>query len=84
METFIDVARDSDFPLENLPFGIFSDRETTRPRPGVALGRQVVDVAKLHEKGLLTGAELNRRDCLARVVRLGSGKAVRSGVRRRH
>ena len=76
MNTFVDVAHDSDFPLENLPFGIFSDKDTTKPRPGVALGKHVVDVAMLYEKGLLTGAELNKRDCFTQVVHLGSEEIV--------
>src|SRR6266446_4741669 len=40
LKSFIDVARDSHFPLENLPFGVFKPREGPA-RIGVALGRPV-------------------------------------------
>ena len=52
LKSFIDVARDSHFPLENLPFGVFKPREGPA-RIGVALGEDVVDLAALEEAGLL-------------------------------
>jgi fumarylacetoacetase len=42
-----------DFPIQNLPFGIFSD--TGNPRPGVAIGDRIVDLAALSNAGLLDG-----------------------------
>lgn len=42
------------FPIQNLPFGIFRRRGTTEtPRVGVALGDQVVDLARAVRLGLL-------------------------------
>ncbi|RGA50946.1 fumarylacetoacetase, partial [Klebsiella pneumoniae] len=38
---------DTHFPLENLPFGIFSTKENPSPRAGVALGDQVIDLGVL-------------------------------------
>jgi fumarylacetoacetase len=51
LKSFIDVAPDSHFPLENLPYGIFRPRNGAA-RVGVALGEYVVDLAVLEEKGL--------------------------------
>ncbi|MEP6937692.1 MAG: fumarylacetoacetase [Chthoniobacterales bacterium] len=50
LRSFIDVASDSHFPLENLPWGIFNP--TGGPaRAGVAIGDQVLDVSLLAEAG---------------------------------
>src|SRR6202040_1978729 len=50
LRSFIDVAPDSHFPLENLPFGIFKLRNGAAS-VGVAIGEYVVDLAVLEEKG---------------------------------
>ncbi|HEV8233630.1 MAG TPA: hypothetical protein VGP84_03495, partial [Gemmatimonadaceae bacterium] len=44
----------SDFPIQNLPFGVF--KRTGRhdpPRVGVAIGDQIVDVSACLDEGLL-------------------------------
>ena len=53
-----------DFPIQNLPFGIFA-RETSDPgRVGVAVGAMIVDVTAVHAEGLLDGdAEIAGREC---------------------
>src|ERR1022692_1961644 len=53
MKSFIDVAPDSHFPIQNLPFGIFKPRDIVAraPRVGVAIGDYVVDLSVLEEKG---------------------------------
>jgi fumarylacetoacetase len=54
--SFVEVAPDSHFPLQNLPYGIFSTRADPNPRAGVAIGDRVLDLAALEESGLLTVA----------------------------
>jgi len=45
---------DSDFPIQNLPFGVFSRRGATEPlRIGVAIGDEVLDLLHCRELGLL-------------------------------
>ena len=51
--SFIDVATDSDFPIQNLPYGIFSEATNHQRRVGVALGEWVVDLAQLEAHGFL-------------------------------
>jgi len=51
LKSFIDIPADSDFPLENLPFGVFKPRDG-KARAGVALGEYVVDLAALERAGL--------------------------------
>ncbi|MDQ6624837.1 MAG: fumarylacetoacetase, partial [Verrucomicrobiota bacterium] len=53
LRSFIDVAPDSHFPIQNLPFGIFKPRDG-RARAGVAIGDQILDLNFLEAKGLLT------------------------------
>lgn len=45
---------DNDFPIQNLPFGIFSTAAQPAPRAGVAIGDQIVDLSILESAGLLT------------------------------
>ncbi|HUB97058.1 MAG TPA: fumarylacetoacetase, partial [Stellaceae bacterium] len=45
---------DTDFPIQNLPLGIFR-RPGTAPRGGVAIGDHVFDLAAGYEAGLFSG-----------------------------
>ena len=48
-------APESDFPIQNLPFGVFGLRDGAPPRGGVAIGDHVLDVAACARAGLLGG-----------------------------
>src|SRR5579885_1591647 len=54
LESWLAVAPGSDFPIQNLPFGIFKVAGGL-PRIGVALGDKVLDVYAACESGLLDG-----------------------------
>jgi len=45
-------STDTDFPLQNLPYGVFSTAGTA-PRCGCAMGDQVLDLAALESAGLV-------------------------------
>jgi len=60
-KSFIDVAPDSHFPLQNLPYGVFSTRAQRSPRAGVAIGDKVLDLAVLEQAGLLSVAPAGQR-----------------------
>lgn len=64
LESFIHVERDSHFPLENLPFGIFRPRQEPA-RAGVAIGEFVLDLSVLEELGYFRGSELQSRAVFA-------------------
>ena len=58
--------RDSDFPVQNLPYGVFSSRGSGVRRVGVAIGDRILDLAVVEAAGLLPtprpvfdGASLN-------------------------
>jgi fumarylacetoacetase len=73
LRSFIEVAEDSHFPLENLPFGVFKPREGVA-RVGVALGEYVVDLAALQGAGHfpdLQDQQLFGRDSLNDFLALG-------------
>jgi fumarylacetoacetase len=46
---------DTDFPIQNLPFGVFSRRGEVERRVGVAIGDKIVDVAESLSANLWTG-----------------------------
>ena len=59
LKSWVESANDpaSDFPVQNLPFGIFRRKGSKeRPRGGVAIGDQILDLAAT---GLDTGPTLN-------------------------
>jgi fumarylacetoacetase len=47
LRSFIEVAPTSDFPIQNLPYGVFSARDGLAPRVGVAIGDYVLDLWQL-------------------------------------
>ena len=46
LKSWVDSAQRSDFPIQNLPLGIFSEAKGRR-RPGVAIGDYVLDLAAI-------------------------------------
>lgn len=60
--SFIPVAADSDFPIHNLPYGVFSTDVNPRPRIGVAIGDQILDLSVI--KHLFTGPILSQHQAV--------------------
>jgi fumarylacetoacetase len=56
--SFIPVDPASDFPIQNLPYGVFSARDGLAPRVGVAIGDYVLDLWELEQDGRLNVGEL--------------------------
>ena len=57
MKSWVESANvaGTDFPLENLPYGVFRHDHTTRI--GIAIGEQVLDLRACAERGLLSELE---------------------------
>ncbi len=53
-KSFVESAQGSDFPIQNLPYGVFRTEDSSA-RVGVAIGNFVLDLALLEEKGLFDG-----------------------------
>ena len=47
--------KDTDFPIQNLPFGVFRSPGDASARIGVAIGDRVLDLAACEDAGLLEG-----------------------------
>ncbi|XP_069703594.1 fumarylacetoacetase [Periplaneta americana] len=58
MKSFISYPENSDFPLENLPYGVFSTSDNATHRIGVAIGDQILDLSAVSH--LFQNAELRR------------------------
>ncbi|MEA3131832.1 MAG: fumarylacetoacetase, partial [Paraburkholderia sp.] len=54
-KSWVESANNStnDFSIQNLPFGIFSDKANPTRRVGVAIGDEIVDLSVLKSAGLL-------------------------------
>jgi fumarylacetoacetase len=75
-----------DFPLQNLPLGVFTPPNSDVPRVGVAIGEAIVDLAAAHHAGLFSG-DSARAAALAGEPRLnalmGAGRDARTALRGR-
>lgn len=58
LRSFIVVDPSSDFPIQNLPYGVFSTSADPARRVGVAIGDQVLDLAALEAAGLLVAGNV--------------------------
>ena len=57
LKSWVEVPANSDFPIQNLPFGIFKTKYLS-PVAGVAIGDYVIDLVYLHENGFFDGLGL--------------------------
>lgn len=57
LKSWVEVPKGSDFPIQNLPFGIFKTHYLTAVA-GVAIGNHVLDLVYLYEKGFFDGLGL--------------------------
>jgi fumarylacetoacetase len=57
--SFISYPPDSDFPIQNLPYGVFHrNGDALKKAIGVAIGDQVLDLAVIAKAGLFDGPSL--------------------------
>lgn len=53
LRSWLPVPETSDFPIQNLPFGMFTTRDDPVPRAGVAIGDHIVDLVAVHQSGVM-------------------------------
>ena len=58
LQSWVEVSKNSDFPIQNLPFGIFSTNGKNT-RLGVAIGEYVLDLSVLAEEGYFGQVDMN-------------------------
>jgi len=56
-KTWIDVPKNSDFPIQNIPFGVFITRDDIITI-GTRIGDKAIDLGALHQLGYLDGVEI--------------------------
>jgi fumarylacetoacetase len=59
LTSWIDVEKNSDFPIQNLPFGIYSD-SINQHRVCSAIGNYVIDLYELADRGYFKTLTLNK------------------------
>jgi fumarylacetoacetase len=78
-------APGTDFPVQNLPLGVFTTVDDTRPRIGVAIGDRVLDLGACHEAGLFRGSAADVGAACARTslnALMAQGPSARTELRR--
>ena len=61
LKSWVSVPENSDFTIQNLPFGVFSI-STDSPRVGVAIGEKILDLKTLFELGYLNDTPFELAD----------------------
>jgi fumarylacetoacetase len=61
LRSFLAMAPESHFPIQNLPYGVFRRRSGDGPRIGVAIEDHVLDLLALEDEGLLDSPLLRGR-----------------------
>lgn len=56
--SWLPVPEGSHFPIQNLPFGVFSTHTNPKPRAATIIGNTVIDLAQLLQLGYFTGINL--------------------------
>src|SRR5690349_3926022 len=88
LRSWVDSANDpaTDFPIQNLPHGVFARGGDTMPRGGIAIGDSILDLAAALRAGLFSG-ETEKAARLAASAPLNAfmaaGRPTHSMLRRR-
>ncbi|HNR86048.1 MAG TPA: fumarylacetoacetase, partial [Taishania sp.] len=61
IKTWIEVPENSDFPIQNLPFGIFKT-DSLSPRVGSRIGNSIIDLKTLYALGYLSNLPFSEED----------------------
>ena len=61
LKSWVEVPKGSDFPIQNLPFGIFKT-SYSEGRVGIRIGNYVLDLAAVHNLGFLSELSYESKD----------------------
>ncbi len=84
LRSWLPVAPDSDFPIQNLPFGIFKTHSSSA-RAASIIGDRLIDLSALHSMGLLAGLNIPRKALEQSTLNdlIGLGKSKTNALRQR-
>src|SRR5213596_863602 len=83
LRSFIPVDATSHFPIQNLPYGVFSAKDGLAPRVGVAIGDYVLDLWELEQDGLISAGDAGVFACPSLNPFMALGPKVWSSTRTR-
>ncbi len=85
LKSWIPVPKNSDFPIQNIPFGIVKPKDK-QPRPATIIGDTVIDLSALTDFGYFDGLEIENHGVFYSPVLndfMELGKPIWSAVRQR-
>ena len=84
LTSWVNVPQGSDFPIQNLPFGVFKTSSLT-PRVGVRIGDHVLDLKTLHVLGYLDNLPFGPEDFATKALNslMQKGKQATRDLRNR-
>ncbi|MFP3391725.1 fumarylacetoacetase [Brevibacillus sp. SIMBA_040] len=62
IRSFIEVSPDSNFPIQNLPYGVFRPKKGGGSRVGVAIGDYILDLSVIDDAGLFVGTTVSGKE----------------------
>jgi len=62
LKSWIDVDKNSDFPIQNIPFGIYSPKEGGDLHVATAIGDYLIDLAHLDDAGFFIDTEIEETE----------------------
>ncbi|MFK7775698.1 MAG: fumarylacetoacetase [Saprospiraceae bacterium] len=84
LKSWVEVPAGSDFPIQNLPFGVFKTKDS-EPRVCSAIGNYVIDLAKVNDLAFFADLEIPRAIFYNQYINdfIALGKEVTRAVRDR-
>ena len=84
LKSWIDIKTDSDFSIQNIPFGVYYDKQTTH-HACIAIGEQIMDLHVAHHLHYFKGLSLPENIFANKYLNefIGLGKEVTRAVRNR-
>ena len=84
LQSWLDIPEGSDFPIQNIPFGIFKTKKQA-PRVCTRIGDHVVDLAKMNDLGFFDGIDLPKNTLRNQYLNdfMALGKSTTRAVRDR-
>ena len=81
MNSWIEIPKNSDFSIHNLPFGIFSANSNPK-RVGIAIGNNIIDLVACNDLDVFKGLGINNKilenDFLNDFIGLGKNNTKKS------
>lgn len=85
LKSFIPVSKESHFPVQNIPFGIFKTEANEKPRACSAIGDFVLDLSVLEKNGVFSKSFSDEKNIFSEMYLnrfMSLGKDARNNVRR--